>query len=61
MIIAIVTLLDDMFDSYGTPEECELLTNCIERFVFTILACKDFYPMFIKVNNTLDHKISKEQ
>jgi hypothetical protein len=33
MIIAIVTLLDDIYDSYATPEECELLTKCIQRFV----------------------------
>ncbi|KAL6619823.1 hypothetical protein ACP70R_034962 [Stipagrostis hirtigluma subsp. patula] len=31
MIIAIVTLLDDIYDSYGTSEECELFTKCIER------------------------------
>ncbi|XP_072148667.1 alpha-terpineol synthase, chloroplastic isoform X1 [Setaria viridis] len=32
MIIAIVTLLDDIYDSYGSPEECDILTNCIERW-----------------------------
>jgi hypothetical protein len=32
MVIAIVTLLDDIFDSFATPQECEILTNCIERF-----------------------------
>ncbi|KAF8725626.1 hypothetical protein HU200_020167 [Digitaria exilis] len=32
MIIAIVTLLDDIYDSYATPEECELLTKCIESW-----------------------------
>ncbi|CAN6231561.1 unnamed protein product [Urochloa humidicola] len=32
MVIAIATIFDDMFDSYGTTEECELLTNCIERW-----------------------------
>jgi hypothetical protein len=36
MIIAIVTLLDDIYDSYATPEECEILTKCIERFVLLI-------------------------
>jgi hypothetical protein len=38
MVIAIATIFDDMFDSYGTMEECELLTNCMERFV---QACHD--------------------
>ncbi|WVZ95807.1 LOW QUALITY PROTEIN: hypothetical protein U9M48_041523 [Paspalum notatum var. saurae] len=32
MIIAIVTLLDDIYDSYATPEECEILTKCIESW-----------------------------
>nr|CAB3459919.1 unnamed protein product [Digitaria exilis] len=27
-----VTLLDDIYDSYATPEECELLTKCIESW-----------------------------
>jgi hypothetical protein len=35
MVIAIVGVFDDMFDSYGTAEECELLTICVERFVPT--------------------------
>jgi len=62
MIIAIVTLLDDIFDSYGTLEECELLTNCIERFVLTFLAYKYFFhPKFARVLVTLDNKICKEQ
>jgi hypothetical protein len=34
MITAIVTLLDDTYDSYATPEECELFTKCMERFVW---------------------------
>ncbi|KAF8731742.1 hypothetical protein HU200_015674 [Digitaria exilis] len=32
MMIAIVTLLDDIYDSYATPEECELITRCIESW-----------------------------
>ncbi|CAN6340312.1 unnamed protein product [Urochloa humidicola] len=32
MIIAIVTLLDDIYDSYGSVEECDILTNCIESW-----------------------------
>ena len=38
MVIAIATIFDDTFDSYGTMEECQLLTNCMERFV---RACHD--------------------
>nr|USM07608.1 alpha-terpineol synthase [Cymbopogon martinii] len=32
MNIAIVTILDDTYDSYATPEECELFTKCIESW-----------------------------
>ena len=33
MIFAIVTILDDIYDSYATPKECILFTKCFERFV----------------------------
>jgi hypothetical protein len=46
MIIAIVTLLDDIYDSYGSPEECDILTNCIERFVPLPLLKLKIYPRF---------------
>nr|CAB3463622.1 unnamed protein product [Digitaria exilis] len=32
MIIAIATIFDDIYDSYATPEECELFTKCIESW-----------------------------
>ncbi|TVU30124.1 hypothetical protein EJB05_21731 [Eragrostis curvula] len=32
MVIAIVTLFDDIYDSYGTAEECEIFTKCIESW-----------------------------
>ncbi|WVZ95793.1 hypothetical protein U9M48_041513, partial [Paspalum notatum var. saurae] len=35
MIIAIVTLLDDIFDCYASPEQCEILTNCIQSWDLT--------------------------
>nr|ABF67910.1 sesquiterpene cyclase [Zea mays] len=31
-VIAIVSLLDDTYDVYGTPQECELFTECIESW-----------------------------
>jgi hypothetical protein len=56
MIIAIVTLLDDIYDSYATPEECELLNKCIQRFVLLpflkdifILGSLNFYAyLYVK-------------
>jgi len=33
MMTAIATLLDDIYDSYATPDECELFTKCIQRSV----------------------------
>uniref|UniRef100_J3LCK2 Terpene synthase n=2 Tax=Oryza brachyantha TaxID=4533 RepID=J3LCK2_ORYBR len=32
MVIAIVTLLDDIYDIYGSSEDCELFTRCMERW-----------------------------
>ncbi|WVZ95795.1 hypothetical protein U9M48_041515, partial [Paspalum notatum var. saurae] len=32
MTIAIIGLLDDIYDSYGTPKECEIFTKCIESW-----------------------------
>uniref|UniRef100_A0A0E0NEF9 Uncharacterized protein n=1 Tax=Oryza rufipogon TaxID=4529 RepID=A0A0E0NEF9_ORYRU len=32
MVIAIVTLLDDIYDIYGSTEECEVFTRCMERW-----------------------------
>jgi hypothetical protein len=70
MIIAIATLLDDIYDSYATPEECEILTQCIERFVllitntFIILGSQKLMSIFnvnsqrtIKKNNNICHFI----
>ena len=31
-IISMVTLIDDIYDVYGTLEELELLTDFVERF-----------------------------
>ncbi|KAG0516509.1 hypothetical protein BDA96_09G009200 [Sorghum bicolor] len=32
MMTAIATLLDDIYDSYATPDECELFTKCIQSW-----------------------------
>ena len=31
-VFAIISILDDIYDAYGTIEELELLTEAIERF-----------------------------
>jgi hypothetical protein len=41
-VLAIVSLLDDTYDVYGTSQECELFTKCIERFVFLMAEIKLF-------------------
>jgi hypothetical protein len=32
-VMAIISIVDDIYDVYGTSEECELFTRCIERYV----------------------------
>lgn len=32
MFLANLTMLDDIYDSYGTPKECEIFTKCIESW-----------------------------
>lgn len=31
-LIAMLTIIDDIYDSFGTPEELELFTEAIDRF-----------------------------
>ena len=35
-VLAIVSILDDTYDVYGTLQECELFTSCVERYVYLI-------------------------
>lgn len=31
--VAMTSIMDDTYDSYGTPEELELFTKAVERYV----------------------------
>lgn len=33
MVFSTILILDDIYDVYGTSQQCELFTKCIERFV----------------------------
>ena len=33
-VIAMTSVIDDIYDVYGTPEELELFTEAVERFDF---------------------------
>uniref|UniRef100_A0A0D9YRW4 Uncharacterized protein n=1 Tax=Oryza glumipatula TaxID=40148 RepID=A0A0D9YRW4_9ORYZ len=47
-VISIATIFDDTFDSYGTIEECELFTKCLERFYFIWELVADELPDCMK-------------
>ncbi|KAL6619819.1 hypothetical protein ACP70R_034958 [Stipagrostis hirtigluma subsp. patula] len=62
MMFAIATLLDDIYDSYGTPEQCELFTNCIQSWdpkaVHGLPECMKFaiesiFDSFLTIGNML--------
>ncbi|KAI4317442.1 hypothetical protein L6164_025309 [Bauhinia variegata] len=45
-VIALTSLIDDIYDAYGTMEELELLTNTIERWDS---GCSDHLPEYMKI------------
>ena len=51
-VLAIVSLLDDTYDVYGTSQECELFTKCIERYVFLMTETN----LFIYTTNNIYYK-----
>lgn len=60
MVIAIATIFDDIFDSYGTREECELFTKCIERFALLFLTRKIFILISLKLKSFFYIGLQKE-
>ncbi|KAL6640259.1 hypothetical protein ACP70R_022108 [Stipagrostis hirtigluma subsp. patula] len=66
MMIAIATIFDDMFDSYGTSEECELLTKCIERWdrkaAEDLPECMKFaFGKILDSYQIIDHELAQEE
>ncbi|KAJ4832217.1 hypothetical protein Tsubulata_945721, partial [Turnera subulata] len=47
-IIVLLTVIDDLYDAYGTPEELQLLTNAIERWNYNALdeLPEDMKPLY---------------
>ncbi|KAH1143100.1 hypothetical protein AAZX31_12G130900 [Glycine max] len=45
-IVGILTIIDDMYDAYGTIDELELFTNAIERWD---ICCLDDLPEYMKI------------
>ncbi|TVU30135.1 hypothetical protein EJB05_21742, partial [Eragrostis curvula] len=62
MVIAIVGVFYDIYDSYGTAEDCELFTKCIERHL-TIYqsACNLRSEIFFYAYQTMENKLAHEE
>ena len=47
-VIAITSIIDDIYDAYGTYEEIQIFTEAIERFeMFTLkLGCNDTHTTY---------------
>ncbi|GLU14901.1 hypothetical protein SLE2022_314420 [Rubroshorea leprosula] len=64
-VTAMTSILDDTYDKYGTYEELELLTKCIERWDVGVIDqlseyMKLFYQALLNVYSEMEAKVAKE-
>ncbi|GLT27060.1 hypothetical protein SLA2020_020880 [Shorea laevis] len=64
-VTAMTSILDDTYDNYGTHEELELLTKCIERWNIGVIDqlpeyMKLFYQALLNVYSEMEVEVAKE-
>nr|4GAX_A Chain A, Amorpha-4,11-diene synthase [Artemisia annua] len=64
-VIALVTLIDDIYDAYGTYEELKIFTEAIERWSITCLDMipeymKPIYKLFMDTYTEMEEILAKE-
>ncbi|KAL6316111.1 hypothetical protein AAG906_015941 [Vitis piasezkii] len=57
-LLAIATVIDDMYDAYGTPEELELFTEAIERLPEYMKPC---YQALLDAYKEIEEKENEER
>ncbi|XP_048328356.2 tricyclene synthase EBOS, chloroplastic [Ziziphus jujuba] len=58
-VIALITVIDDVYDAYGTPEELELFTSSVERWdVNAVQILPDYMKLcFLALYNTVNEMV----
>ncbi|GKU94692.1 hypothetical protein SLEP1_g8145 [Rubroshorea leprosula] len=64
-VIAMTSILDDTYDNYGTYEELEVLTKCVERWDIDVINqlpeyMKLVYQALLNVYSEMEAKVAKE-
>ncbi|GLT49636.1 hypothetical protein SLA2020_231810 [Shorea laevis] len=65
-LLAILAVLDDTYDNYGTYEELKLFTKCIERWDINVIDqlpeyMKLIYEAFLDLYSEIEGEVAKEQ
>ena len=51
---ALITVIDDIYDVYGTLEELECFTNAVERFVTSMRLCLECFNLKLSLTYRLN-------
>ncbi|GKV18183.1 hypothetical protein SLEP1_g28601 [Rubroshorea leprosula] len=65
-LVAILSVLDDTYDNYGTYEDLKLFTKCIERWDINVIdqlpeCMKLVYEALLNLYSEIDEEVAKEQ
>ncbi|GLU10344.1 hypothetical protein SLE2022_271570 [Rubroshorea leprosula] len=65
-LLAILAVLDDTYDNYGTYEDLKLFTKCIERWDINVIdqlpeCMKLVYEALLNLYSEIDEEVAKEQ